>query len=193
MNPLTVKEKHIFNNFLNDTKFDLTPLLCIPDIFFNCVSLDMHDFKQSDYYTAYIFFSINLMYLSSIVLSSILRYYMQSKTNKTNKQTNKYIYIYLHVCACVYLRVKKVILSKSCPNPKQRGFHLWKRFPVVRDHPASHFFLFMLKRLGEFLSCWTDIDILPKGYRHSCWCISLSFFKHASISGLPSPSLTLLF
>lgn len=66
-------------------------------------------------------------------------------------------------------------MSKSWPNPKllNKGFHLWKRYPVVRDHPASHFFLFMLKRLGEFLSCWTDIDILPKAYRHSCWCISL--------------------
>lgn len=32
---------------------------------------------------------------------------------------------------------------------------------------------FMSKSLGEFLSSWTDIDILPKGYRHSYFCISL--------------------
>lgn len=31
----------------------------------------------------------------------------------------------------------------------------------------------MLKSLGEFFSSWTDIDILPKGYRHRCVCISL--------------------
>ncbi len=75
---------------------------------------------------------------------------------------------HIHVCMHTgVLGVKSVIMRKS--TLQQRGFRLRKTFPVVRDHPASEF----LPLCRKASSSWTDIDILPKGYRQSCSCISL--------------------